>query len=478
MKEAFLRNNGRTLYLSVGIGGILVSASLRVMSSFGDLWLDEIWSLYHLKNVKYLWDILMIRHDNNHILNSMWMVIAGNTASGFWYRLPSIVAGTAAIALMGLINLRFGLLAGGITSLLGGLSYPLIHYSSEARGYAPAMLFSLTAFFFLREALVKNNLKGIVLFWASVLFGLLSHLTFLYIYVSLAVWSLVRLFHSSKGIRSMAVRLARLHALPTAALAALYLFYIHTMAVGGGDPQGFKEALTSLATLVAGAPEFSPAAGVGVLLFCVGLLGGLLHLHRQGSDEWVFFLFALIIAPVGSYLATRPGFLYERYFLLSIPFYYLMTGQLLAAMFTRSRFWTSTSCAVLAFFLWGNLQRTADLINTGRGQYHEAVSYLAEHTRGPDILVGSDHDFRNRMVLLYYSQYLPKGKRLLYFNQNQWPTGGPEWLFTHSQEADFVPQKEIVLATGGTFTLEKHYSYKGLSGWHWALYRNNAHAKG
>jgi hypothetical protein len=107
----------------------------------------------------------------------------------------------------------------------------------------------------------------------------------------------------------------------------------------------------------------------------------------------------------------------------------------------------------------------------GRGGYREALGHLAEQTSGNDIILGSDHDFRNKMVLLYYSQFLPAGKRLLYFDQGRWPAGGPEWFVTHSQDTDFKPSERVVVAPQGEYRLERHFPYKGLSGWHWALYR-------
>jgi hypothetical protein len=77
-----------------------------MLAARGDLWLDEIWSLYLLRNAKHLWDVLSIQHDNNHILNSAWLFWTGPHGSSFSCRLLSIVSGSAAAAAMGAINLR------------------------------------------------------------------------------------------------------------------------------------------------------------------------------------------------------------------------------------------------------------------------------------------------------------------------------------------------------------------------------------
>ena len=54
--------------------------------------------------------------------------------------------------------------------LLGGCSYPLLLYFSEARGYGPAMFFSLACYFLLLEKVSTDGLKLIsqvayVSFW-------------------------------------------------------------------------------------------------------------------------------------------------------------------------------------------------------------------------------------------------------------------------------------------------------------------------
>lgn len=57
-----------------------------------------------------------------------------------------------------------------------------------------------------------------------------------------------------------------------------------------------------------------------------------------------------------------------------------------------------------------------EFLKNGRGHYLDAVMYLAEHTKDKIITVGSDHDFRNEMVLSFYAKYLPSGKEIVYQN--------------------------------------------------------------
>ena len=47
---------------------------LRVFATGGELWLDEVWSLLKIADLTSPLEILTkVKHDNNHLLNSLWM---------------------------------------------------------------------------------------------------------------------------------------------------------------------------------------------------------------------------------------------------------------------------------------------------------------------------------------------------------------------------------------------------------------------
>jgi hypothetical protein len=129
--------------------------------------------------------------------------------------------------------------------------------------------------------------------------------------------------------------------------------------------------------------------------------------------------------------------------------------------------------ALLVFFLSGNFLTTIDLIEVGRGDYTGAIRYMAEETHGSNIVVGSDHDFRNKMVLSYYSKRLRTGKKLLYLDLESWPASGPEWIILHSLERNFQPMEAIYFKDGLGYSLARYFPCCGLSGFHWALYHKN-----
>src|SRR5471032_1187414 len=137
--------------------GIAVAAfaALRLACLRNDLWLDEIWSLQLVGLAHSPLQILTrLRSENNHPLNSLWLYLVGPGAPEWAYRLLSWATGSAAVGLAGLLargqfkrmhpaDPEGGAEAAGlITVLLFGGSYLFILYSSEARGYAPALCFS------------------------------------------------------------------------------------------------------------------------------------------------------------------------------------------------------------------------------------------------------------------------------------------------------------------------------------------------
>src|SRR5205085_12217207 len=81
--------------------------------------------------------------DNNHPLNTIWLYLVGERRHWEVYRIPAMLSGTVAVAVIAMLLRRDGKAASIIGAVLAGSSYFLVHYGSEARGYAPAMMFAL-----------------------------------------------------------------------------------------------------------------------------------------------------------------------------------------------------------------------------------------------------------------------------------------------------------------------------------------------
>jgi len=123
----------------------------------------------------------------------------------------------------------------------------------------------------------------------------------------------------------------------------------------------------------------------------------------------------------------------------------------------------------MLLFVVGHGRWTARLLAVGRGHYLDAVLYMAEQTSGDEVVVATDHSFRNEAVLGFYADYLPPGKRIVCVDGVQ-PAARPEWLITHSRQVDHVPPRQLVDREGAAYVLARRFPYAGVSGWQWFVY--------
>jgi hypothetical protein len=80
----------------------LIAALLRLPGLFTELWLDEIRALSNVAAIGSAAEVFTgIHHDSNHWLVSLWMYALGQEASFWMYRLPSFLAGVAAVLVVG-----------------------------------------------------------------------------------------------------------------------------------------------------------------------------------------------------------------------------------------------------------------------------------------------------------------------------------------------------------------------------------------
>ena len=92
MREKRFQRPWRFLTL---LAGVTAGAVLRVWAACDDFWLDEIMSLGLAQGISHSWEILTLHHDNNHILNTLYLFLIGQQQNWVWYRILSVVTGTA-----------------------------------------------------------------------------------------------------------------------------------------------------------------------------------------------------------------------------------------------------------------------------------------------------------------------------------------------------------------------------------------------
>jgi hypothetical protein len=121
-----------------------------------------------------------------------------------------------------------------------------------------------------------------------------------------------------------------------------------------------------------------------------------------------------------------------------------------------------------------NVSPVVRLLKFGRGRYGEALAMIAERTVTPFVTVGSDHDWRNGVVLEDQATRLGLRDRVIYLPASRWSGDQPEWLIIHDFAEQPVAEPIVVTPPGRAYRLVAIFPYGGLSGWSWIVYRSAA----
>ena len=474
------------------LGALVVGfGAVRFACACNDLWLDEIWSLRLVQQLHAPAEIVTrLWHDNNHPLNSLWLYLLGPGQAAWAYRLLSWFTGTVAVGLAGLIGRQLyqqlnpdeaparAQVAGLLTAVLVGGSYFLIHYSSEARGYAPAVGFVFLAVYALGH--VKERPAGgwAAVYGAACVLGLLSHLVAFQVMLAGLVWSGAVLLKRWNSWRDRLVHLLCWHLGPWLFLGGYSLGFVRKIEVGGGPKLALGEVLGTLSAFSLGFP--AGAGQLALVVFLGATVCGLFLVWCRDRALHKFYLVGIFFAPVLGLVSSRFLLLYPRYFIVSAALGLLLAGYVWARLwFSRighigriGPLGRMAAALLLAAFLLGNGLQVGRLLRDGRGQYQAALRYIAERTPAGPITVSSDSDFRNFGVMDYYQSAVGPGHELRYFPTNQPPPEGPQWVFLHRlDQSTPVPPDALHDAAGRNYALARVFPHAPLSGWEWFVYR-------
>ncbi|MCP4003236.1 MAG: hypothetical protein GY725_03480 [bacterium] len=464
----------------VAIAIVLVAAVVRILASLNGLWLDEIWSLELSRRMTSPLDVLLkLRHDNNHPLNTLllhWIGESQPGGSGWAYRCPALLSGVASVVIAGSIAARRSALEACFALLLCGASALLIHYSSEARGYAPAIAFALLAFWLLDAKKEQAGVAHAIGFWLCVGLGLFSHLSFIYAYAAFAVWWFAEQRAAGVAWTDVLRRGLLWHGVPSATIALLYLLFVRELQIGGGPAVSFPGKIAGAASISLGMPLDGPLSWLGAALALGLFAAGLVLLRRSGSRRWIFYGLAVVGFPALALALTRPAYLAPRYFLVSSTFFLLLLAELAAAAYRHSRAGRLACAGALGLFLIANALHVEPLLRYGRGQYLEAMRFMSDTSDGP-IRIGSDHDLRTGKVVRYYARYFSADRAPQFLGKDDWPEGGTDWFVLEYAVEERarrgrVPPRFFVDGRGHRYELKRGYPSAPLSGVDWFLYRN------
>lgn len=393
----------------------LLGCATRIAAARGELWLDEIWSLTLVAGLtspdQVFW---AVSHDNNHLLNSLWLYLAGPGQAPLLYRVPSIVFGTASIVVAGRLGFRRGRAAGIAAAALVAFGYPFVDYGSEARGYAGlilAILLSLAAF---EPAMAARLARRPVApdragWWlgCSIAFGTLSHFTMLADGAVLAMAAALRFRAAGRppaAVVGETVALFRPTLLllsPIAVAVAAGVIATGGFTVGGTVPfswTGFTAGFGGLLRLSAGLPAGTPPG----LVMAAAALGLALAVHRRLLDpaETAVGLVAALAIPGLAVIARLPNTEQPRYFLCCVTLLVLLMARALGRCWERGGPARLAAGCLLAVSLSGQIGPLATLVTLGRGQ---AGALLARMTDDEHRAYATNIAFPVALVLDYHA---------------------------------------------------------------------------
>jgi hypothetical protein len=398
----------------------------------------------------------------------MWLV--GQNASALVYRLPSVLASIGTIVLAGVIGLRQSRLEGCIAVILTSWSYLLIHFGTEARGYSLVIFFALLAWYALQQFEERRSWLWTVVFWSAVVLGFLAHLEFAICFPALVAWALWRLVRHRSKWRDAVLDLFKLFTVPIVLLLAFYFVAIRGMEVGLGPRFQVTSLLIKTASYMLGGPASGAVGAIVALLAVASIYAVLVYLMFKRDDRWIFYA-VVILVPLGFLPVLLPVALSVRYFIISVAASLALLASGYAVLLRRGVGWRDMALTLLAVFIAGNAVSTVNLLRFGRGQYLSALRFIEKNSDGREMVITSDHDFRNGMLVNYYKRYLARPASIRYANEGTLNEGGSDWLILHRFELTGW-RDQVTDEYGNAYQLVKIYRYSDNSGWNWLLYHN------
>ncbi|MFG0320365.1 MAG: glycosyltransferase family 39 protein [Planctomycetota bacterium JB042] len=433
-----------------------VALVLRILGALDPLWLDEIWSLERALAVDGWRGVFTSIHsDNNHWLVSLWLRALGDERPEWALRLPSTVLGALSVPAAWLAGRRrAGAAAGGVAAGVVAIAYPLVHYGSEARGYAPAIFFLLASVWLLERFADGGRRRDAIGFAAAATLGVASHLTFTFALAALAADRLLR--PGPRRSRALVPFLV-----PLSALALLFVVDLRHWTVAGGDPLPAGRGLADATAWLVGARP----GGAGALVTAGLLLVASLRSSRRAGDVTALLL------PWVAATAAGAAYVPPRYFVVPLVLPLLALAELAADALRRGGRAGRVAVGIgAAFFLLHQSFFLREFLEHGRGPTRTVIETMLRTSRNPeDVTVAFDFAPRGETVVRHHARLRPGGAALRVVEPGT--EAPPEFRLHHVFAGGPDVGDRFVDAAGHAYVLVRRDDHFGLSGWTWLLYR-------
>jgi hypothetical protein len=443
---------------------VTLGLALRIAGAQGALWLDEAWSAKQAHDAGTpLAIFLNINHDNNHHLNSLWLLLVGFDAPPPLARALSIVTGTLAIVVAAMLGARRSLALGLITALLFAVSPALVTLGSEARGYAPMSLALLTAILLVDRWLAGEAARSPALALAICFFlGAFSQLIMFFGFCAVAGWVFFTLWKRGP-FKAAAVRTTRLFLPSAIALGLVAAIILGAAAARTGfkfgrydpyDTMGLLHGVSELVQYTVGLPVVS-------IWWFVLIPAFVILAPSAGVSRIALHRLAILAFPL-ALVVLRPGN-------VAHPRYYLLVGIALLILIAeflwlgwRAGGWKRWLAAgTLAAMTVASLVLDADLAINRRGDVGAAIRAMrARAPQGTRLLLDRETGIAT-IEAAAASVYYPLQVQLA-------DCTAARFFFADRFRGE-EPPRQIALC-GAHYTPIAEASAHGLSGTHWTLY--------
>ena len=462
------------------------AALLRLCCMEGEGWFDEVWT-WDISH-KLTWPgglFYQLRSENNHYLNTLLVWLLQDQPWPYW-RFPAMCCGVATVVIawrLGRAHWQFGGQASWLAGALTATSYLMVHYSSEARGYAYAVFFAALAYQQLRVLESCRSIQGDCpklryrrlanwLFPAACCGGFLSQPIFLGCFGAMAIWIFVRLERFGPAEQILPTCL-RYFLPPGLFFVLLYLVDLRHAVNVGGDEFPLWRVIIETLSLTGGGPFGGWGVWVVAGLVAGAFVHGLRVLARENDSCWIFHLPVVVVMPLGLLVVVGRTQVYPRYLLIAVFFLIQAAAIGLADMMRRGSAPLALATISLAAVMWDNGRHIAQLAQLGRGSYLPILESIPSGEPSGVIQLRSDSDGRHPLMFKYYLPLADlNGKTFHYVTREHVPTGGTEWLLTHALDVQWQPPRTRTVR-GVVYDLWLFGPYAGLSGWGLALYRRH-----
>jgi hypothetical protein len=310
----------------------------------------------------------------------------------------------------------------------------------------------------------------IPLFWILCSPAVLSHGTSLIVLASLGSGNLLRGILEKKPPLHLLSDLLLWFGIPFVVASAHWILFLREMIVAGGPKYPVPVVLTHFFGYALGIPGAGKGhlaiAALGILALATALVLGR---FPTPATRW-FFAFVTVLFPTLSLLATDTTYLYFRYFLVSLPFVYLLAVPIAERISEMGRIPATAATLLLCAIVAGQFPRLWTLATQGRGDYLNALSHIASDASSSPTIV-SNNDLQVGLVLGYLRSRHPELRPLRFLLNKSHSESAPDWILYATQEdPPMVPEPAIDLNGRRYAVFAKHLSAP-VSGAHWTLYQ-------